>query len=1229
MLQYTMPGGNDQSAIAIVTIDSPRFILAVDPLAALLEFAMSPFKKTVEEAQQPEAPAEIQVEEGPTNKGSLALRVEIIDATVIVLANDSDPRSQAIQLNIKEVLLSRQSVLALKVDKLGMSFGRMDRPSDRVKFLDELNVALSLDTRQKGSQQMTSFDVDIPDPVVFRASYSNIMLITDIINKATAAASRALAPEDEKAVPVRDRRASLITEASTTAPTTSVAVVPTKSTRRRSSVSKSRRGSLDKSKVLVSREELKARINGFQFVLVGDLQELPFVHVSTNEFNIVVNDWSGDLRMGTSITTSIRYFNLTNSHFEPLMDPWKFDLSVNRTSAGPGVNPLSCRLSAAERLEINLTSAFISLAITTATVWSKESERIKEGRGNDAPFKIRNRTGLSMMIWPEPQDLTKEIKKNAAKTLDDGAEVPWRFEDRKATRDNVSAVRHNSLGVKLEKCPWTEPLRGISVDREGEQVLNLRPKTDKVSHQIMCEIRLEQNIKVITFRSTLNIDNKTSHPIEMIVVDTHGKALGGAMKINPGESCPLPLTAVYDGRFRLRPLKGFGFDYGWSSMIHWTNLMKRPIRAISCKPMTTGGTAFYFQAQANIEDTPTAKVYPRMSVTLRAPIEIENLLPYNIKYRIHDKNSGLSSSEFLVKGGAFPVHTVELSHLILLSIAPEDTNLKHSDYAIINTDDVELPIEDHFHLPDDNGLKLMLKLHYFTYPNSGGAFKVQVYSPYIFMNKTGLPFDLAAKTWTGGQKAVAGSGLFAEDHKRDAPTPFMFGYPNEDRRNRLFLKVDDSKWSKPLSFEPVAADMQIVMPHPDGNSDYFVGLSYAEGLGKYKLTKVITIAPRFLVKNSFEHEIHIRQPGSEKVIALAPGERVPLHQLRSRSPPHLAIILPGSSPKTGWSAPFSIADIGRTNLVLKREGNREKTYLMRVETHIEGSSIFIYISRETDPWPLRLQNDTNYQLSFKQVDKDGQQPDERCKRIVLDPHSVKGYTWDCPTDLNKRIQLYLHRPQGAESQPVGRPVDMMAIGVQPPVKLRPMTSNQQSVTLSMDIQAEGNSQLLVISPYNEDTSVYKPARNGPGGLSRSDSVESLVTSSFETVAVSEKPTLSIVIELEGIGISVITKKPDELMYLSLRGLKLGYSDFPQYYDAFVDCKWIQIDNQLFGGLFPIILYPTVVPKDGKELESHPTLQASVAVLKDRGACSWSRQNVTNVQLTEYGSSSMRQFCCKL
>jgi vacuolar protein sorting-associated protein 13A/C len=39
--------------------------------------------------------------------------------------------------------------------------------------------------------------------------------------------------------------------------------------------------------------------------------------------------------------------------------------------------------------------------------------------------------------------------------------------------------------------------------------------------------------------------------------------------------------------------------------------------------------------------------------------------------------------------------------------------------------------------------------------------KVQIYSPYIILNKTGLPFSLAFKTWSGVQNKVAGQEAFA------------------------------------------------------------------------------------------------------------------------------------------------------------------------------------------------------------------------------------------------------------------------------------------------------------------------------------------------------------------------------------------------------------------------------------------------------------------------------------
>lgn len=312
MLQYTKSGGTNGSALAIATIDSPKIILAVEPLAALLEFTVSPFKNAPQTATQEGANSTDHADsvEGPSQPGSLSFRVEIIQSTVMVIANDSDPKSQAIQLQVKEVLLSQQTIMALKIGQLGMSFGRMDRLSDRITFLDRLNIALSLDTKRRGSQTTTSFDVDIPDPIIFRASYSDIMLILDIVNKATSATTRAMSKdtgeaETKRRASVSDRRTSLTAPTSDAVTESTAAVTTIKPTARRTSVT-TRRQSIDKARVLISKEQVRsqrdladkqltARINGFQLVLVGDLQEMPFVHLATNEFQIAVNDWTGDV----------------------------------------------------------------------------------------------------------------------------------------------------------------------------------------------------------------------------------------------------------------------------------------------------------------------------------------------------------------------------------------------------------------------------------------------------------------------------------------------------------------------------------------------------------------------------------------------------------------------------------------------------------------------------------------------------------------------------------------------------------------------------------------------------------------------------------------------------------------------------------------------------------------------------------------------------------------------
>lgn len=121
--------------------------------------------------------------------------------------------------------------------------------------------------------------------------------------------------------------------------------------------------------------------------------------------------------------------------------------------------------------------------------------------------------------------------------------------------------------------------------------------------------------------------------------------------------------------------------------------------------------------------------YPKINLKLRAPIELENLLPYNLEYRIYDKNTDQNWRSYLRKGGVMPVHSVELSHFVLLNVDVQDTGnllavfmdpdidllvvFKPSDFAIINTDGhSDFNIESRLTLCDKHDRKLDLRLNY-------------------------------------------------------------------------------------------------------------------------------------------------------------------------------------------------------------------------------------------------------------------------------------------------------------------------------------------------------------------------------------------------------------------------------------------------------------------------------------------------------------------------------------
>lgn len=86
-----------------------------------------------------------------------------------------------------------------------------------------------------------------------------------------------------------------------------------------------------------------------------------------------------------------------------------------------------------------MTAAFIELAITSATVWNQQHERVQhEGRGVDAPFVVRNRTGYTLLVWADSDKSSRSSSQNKSvqvRRLGDNEAIPWRFQDHKRQRE--------------------------------------------------------------------------------------------------------------------------------------------------------------------------------------------------------------------------------------------------------------------------------------------------------------------------------------------------------------------------------------------------------------------------------------------------------------------------------------------------------------------------------------------------------------------------------------------------------------------------------------------------------------------------------------------------------------------------------------------------------------------------------------------------------------------------
>lgn len=1162
----------EQKSISLVgTITKPKCILALDHIFELQAFVDKGMEVdtpvildynsgsseddsfTSEEPQQ-------QIESSSTKFG---FSINIIEPSIILLADSAKSDTEAIVFKVEQVMITSQNIVSLAANNIGMFVVTMDNFSDqRLRIIDDFSVSFSFDDRgSTPTNLLTNIELSV-DALLLRISLRDIRLAMQIFGKANDLYSRAHGfdevLQDSEYKISEDFKSKL----SKYAPSIVSSFTTQMTKRRKLSVGTS---------IIVKGEEFSGTFGGARLVLIGDVHELPVLDMNVKPFETKILNWSNDLSAEIHLESFVNIYNYSKSTWEPLLEPWPIAVYASKRL----LPTPSMVVDVVSRQVAELSVSSRSVALLSQIFSSITTEQSLKPRDEITPYVIVNETGFDIEVWTDGHKLTKEDKK----VITCFGRAKWAFEDWRKVRENLSTDNVlDALGIKLIGSSYNE-VYGISVSGEGEEIFVLQPPVNGVHSRLACEITLGvDNVKTVVLRSTVKVQNESDTGLSLLMVKNDGD-ISAEINVLPNESVALPIDSVYNDRLKVKPQLQSNFS--WSAeTIAWKDLMRKGT-PLSCSSVDNPGALYYFQAEAKYDsEEPLAKIYPHLTIVISAPLEIENLLPYDLNFRLYDKSAKRDWSGDVEKGCKTFVHVVSLESLLLLSVEPVGYGFGKSEFAIVNSlVNGGFKRESSMTMKNSDGLVVRLRIFYPKRTSNSGL-KIVIYSPYVILNRTGQDLLVSERNNSSQRLMIKSRGELGS-------IPHLFSFArDEDRQNRAVAKLGDSVWSTPLSFDAIGQNTGTKAQVNGKQSEMNFGISVAEGEGKYKLSKVITFAPRYIVRNNLKEPIMLVENGSTNQFELEAGAITPLYHLRRLE--QKSIMIRFAHGGRAWSSPFGIDDIGQ--LFLKAHKENYGQVLLKVNIITENSSIFVEIENANNNWPFSIKNFTDTEFFIYQSDPNKNSNGEIVKQEVdfkpiyykIPPRSVMPYAYDYPSGVVKDLIIRSH---GRE-----RAVNLAEIGNLKPFRLPPIETERQ-VIVDLNVVADGPTLSLVISEYNPSVSLYKLRGEG-------ESSTSLSQLQFQIADKDENYHTKVMTRFEGFGISLINGRNHELCYITLKGIEFRYNESDLYQNLSAKVKWIQIDNQLYGGIFPIILYPTIVPKSGKEMNNHPSFSAAVCKVKD-------------------------------
>ncbi|XP_069674534.1 intermembrane lipid transfer protein Vps13 isoform X2 [Periplaneta americana] len=696
--------------------------------------------------------------------------------------------------------------------------------------------------------------------------------------------------------------------------------------------------------------------------------------------------------------------------------PWELRADIHMNSQEPIASPMSqtasdiedipyvppamsIEISSKENLELTMTKTCLDVLTNLGKAFQSAMLEGPKKPKPVSPYLVQNDTGLIITIvlnkGPFQVQDSNDGDRVKQVVLQSGAKVGLCLEEPEELKITILA------GTPTEKNKVTEKFLTIRIGemrdcelelpvvRADKRYFSLNHRGDsKDTWGLVSDVTVQDGGTIVTLRSIIQVLNHFSEPIDVYYMTRRGNEVECIGTVESGDRLNLPLYSIYtltnELFFSVKEYTVSVIPFVWKDLQNQLTTTK----LLQCDPKNKNDMEpFFMKIVGEMEQVYFEKTNRHtMSSTcynihLRPAVILKNFLPVDLICCIQ----GIPTEKKIKAGESIQMPTAEPGNTVIVlrivDYLEKEWSCKHEiqlhapEFAVWTFDSY------------DSVQKVSLDLGMNTL-SKRGSIVMSLYCPFWMLNKTGVMLTYrksrkVERTETSGspikQFEEAANVIY---HPEDFKGPILFSFRAKSffGKKKASIKVEDGEWSDKFSLD--VAGSSGVVSCTTGDTIYQIGVHIQ--LTHSTLTKQVIFMPYYVLVNNASYIIECQEADrpADPWIKVKPGECNPFWPRSKDQKKEMRVRIQDTSE---MSAPFSYSAGHTTMLKLYNKHGG-----VNVDVQMTEGAVYVTFSPYNPGMaPALILNHTSDTLSLWEKGSN--------VIITLQPREKLLYAWEKPT----------------------------------------------------------------------------------------------------------------------------------------------------------------------------------------------------------------------------------------